>query len=1026
MPLTPLGRQLRSVLAGFRRAACDGSTPITSTSIHRRRIDERTPTRPEAQRRTYNNGAVSRQSAATASAVNAEEVSFEDGAVEPAEVQNQDGQRSVKSSCPQTRWSRNFWKDKDGIAEALRSVGKGELTQGHHPRQGDLSHANPRTTTDRRPDLGNIAVRNDQISRMGRQAPSLEGIISRHIRTESSTSTGQVVPEAPPHRTVLELKILASFGYNEADVKDLSQILSTADSLKAANLLARRIQNGGPQSVPFFVFSNLLRRPFISARALRVLLSHADRIIKSCSKDSHSMEATIFIVFQRFVRRAREAWPASFDRIAQLLLENLPRIRTIDDVHDYDHAQRLTHMLNKAMQLIALPTAIEPIRNNFQQERALVRILQFMASHTPTLQITREGYRAVIMLQLMQRKTQGDRQWAELKALSWPPWKEDRTAMDSFITVEDHGLSKAAGTLLRMREAGYRPLAWERTAMIYAGWDVDRTPTIQTLVHLGGSTARFRKVDATWTARITTTRTVQEAWAAFIAYQEATTARDQDVYLAILSKLSAEATRRFNASKPERAPGILTSTDESTGMALSLPGDVREIWPVPYSTHLHTYTRTPPPTVDEFYRSIRKEGFRPNAHFLGFLLANSERLKLGLQYLEDSGCERSFWRPLLELDESYSIDAVPMPLFVGFIELLSRFSPAFVTLPTLRSSAGTYQPPQTPKILVDRPLRRHTALVHAIALLQWRRPRHMPPYNAVLHALSRFESLRNLRTLGSRYNGAPSAGNFVNPTSEDHERECFRSAVTAHRLGQRVLSITRELHMDLDIDGFRRLCQIMENAAFATWTLMRQAEDSDHTPEQPLRPHLREAVDWMRSSNHVKRLRGEFRILVGDTNESGNEESKGTEASEPILQIPSFSLLHAYIRALGWMADYEGLLEAVRWMRQHAAELAARQAHDRNGETMLLRTLCALRAFLERSWLPSKTTAAAENGGVGGPIEEGQPRFVKLLSRLRAPAPEEVVEEIRKLVEEEERWVGWPSDEDVERYCRDDRFRRPL
>ncbi|MDV2687690.1 hypothetical protein RYX56_25405, partial [Alkalihalophilus lindianensis] len=75
------------------------------------------------------------------------------------------------------------------------------------------------------------------------------------------------------------------------------------------------------------------------------------------------------------------------------------------------------------------------------QEAAIIRILSAMAEHEPPVQIDREGYRAVIRLQLAMGKTDSEQQWAALKALSWPPWKEDRTRMDSEIGPE-HGISR--------------------------------------------------------------------------------------------------------------------------------------------------------------------------------------------------------------------------------------------------------------------------------------------------------------------------------------------------------------------------------------------------------------------------------------------------------------------------------------------------------------------------------------------------------------------------------------------------------
>ena len=187
-------------------------------------------------------------------------------------------------------------------------------------------------------------------------------------------------------------------------------------------------------------------------------------------------------------------------------------------------------------------------------------------------------------------------------------------------------------------------------------------------------------------------------------------------------------------------------------------------------------------------------------------------------------------------------------------------------------------------------------------------------------------------------------------------------------------------------------------------------------------------------------------MLVGDVADNDGarlSREGGADSKKPPLQIPSFSLLHSYIRTQGWMADYDGMLQTVRWMHAHADELTTRQMQYRNGGVMMHRTLLALRVFLERSWLPGQFKAqpsatnseTIDHASLAKQAQEQdstpkslghvpRPPLAKTLQRLRSPARKEVVDEVRGLIESVESWGGWPDDEAVERYQTHRRFTR--
>lgn len=840
--------------------------------------------------------------------------------------------------------------------------------------------------------------------------------------------------------TPAESALLQANGHRLEDVRAWAAISSTPDPTHAAKALADHVSANGPQSVPLFAMMQLLERDHLGIRALHVMLRHAWPIL-TCWQwydySERSKHDAMFAVFLHLLRHVRAVWPRALESVAANLLNNVTNATASGK--SLRQLRALTSMLNKSMLLLAVPTVVEPIKNNIYQERAIIRVLRFMVEHYPPLQLNREGYRAVILVQLAQRKSPNEQQWAEVKALSWPPWKEERTAMDADITLENHGVSKAHETLKQMRDAGYGPEEWERVAAIYTGWDTDRTPTVQTLVLLGSGGTRFRSGAAAWAARITTTRTVQEAWACYLAFEDENLPPDQEVYLAIFRKLHKEEARQARESKPTKG------RDEHGDFYRPrlYPGDSQEVEPLPPSTHLYTYTRTPPPTLEAFYGQLRTQGIDLEEHCMAYLIAKADTLGKGIAHLVTAAERQPAILGLLSLDPQVDLSLIPMPIFAAFIELLSRFSRVPLSTAMPGNLQDTTQDSHfSTEILDKQKLNINHSLVRSIELLKRRRPLFRPAWNSVLRAFGHESSLQNLWT-------AITSTRQVRPTPANHhtqpmttEQERWRAAITAYRLVRRVLSLMRETHLDLDIAGFHALCLAVENVTIACWMLLRdevkQAERGLREPQW-----IKQAVALLRSSNHTERLKGEFRTLVGDQDTDpsihGLAEAEVEEGLRlpRLFWVPSPVLLHAHIRALGWMADYQGLLDTVAWMVEYRHELEERRERDRNGEIVMRRALVALRVFLERSWLSGNETRLKDNEtrlkdheGVAEPARGGaqksHSRMERQLSKLDAPGSTEIVEEVAKLVDSVEDWHGWPTDQEVRRYCEDYRFQQFL
>jgi hypothetical protein len=830
-----------------------------------------------------------------------------------------------------------------------------------------------------------------------------------------------------------DARLLARLNYGIADIKAWAAMVTEPDSVKAANSMHARVVRYGVRSVPLPIISYILRRPYIAPIALRTLLDHlrilfvdlSDSAIKTVSPDA------VFVVFNRLTRHARHSWPSALPSIADFLIQFLPKVRPNWDGDMAPSANAITFMLNKAMYLLSEPTSIAPFKDVNFQEKAIIRILSAMAENDPPLQISREGYRAVVRIQLASGKTHSEQQWAALKALSWPPWKENRTDMDSEIGPEN-GISRARATLLRMKEAGYAPQSWEEIAGVYTGWDVDGTPTIQTRVFLPiwkeGEQSRSDGMDqfhnaSLWVARIKTTRTAQEAWACYLAYEDAQHPADQSVLLSILEKLHKEDSRLRKLA--------VINDDQEQGHDESLrrlfPGDTKEVEPLPPSTHLYTYTRTSPPSAHDFYLRLQDHNVDMRDHCLAYLISNASSFKEGVAYLKTAISRYPAVTGLVIFDPRADLDSVPAALFHAHIKFLSRFSNADATkyFSKRTSQALGIHSAQ----LVGTQFNFQHSLIQAIWLLKERRPDFLPAWNAVLDALARNESYDTMHLTES------STASPIQPPDLD------LNTITAYRLTQQVLRLLQGQNMVPDSYGFIALCRSTENVGIACWGIYARDHESNQTAhstldtaKQPSAKAALEAKEFIAQERPCGRVEQYFKLLVGEESftksdkaaSSPLEDTPDLDDFSPIprlLAVPEPLLLHAYIRALGWHASHASIIRALKWMVRHQEELAEISDRARNGPKIMRRTIIATRVFLERSWLSANSLLdydyAARDAFARAELEDRP----EVLKRLEAPAPEVQIEEARRLVESVSVWGGWATDEEVEAYCGHERFR---
>ncbi|KZM22540.1 hypothetical protein ST47_g6228 [Ascochyta rabiei] len=763
-------------------------------------------------------------------------------------------------------------------------------------------------------------------------SPSLYSIISRylgHLTTAASQDT-------PFTCTQHELESLQRVGLTPNTVQTWAHSLLETNS----NVAARIFQHGA-EVPPFFLVLLFLRREHIRVYALGVVLNHIGLRLE---RDTISWK-TLKIVVVRVLRHARKVWPESIPWISKIFTKKAASIHK-DDNGTKTFSSRtlgeLTHFCNNLLSLLSLPSSLRPMIASRHQESAQFRILQFMAGYDPSIAVTRTGFRAVARIQLTHGKTEQEKDWAELKGPSWPPWKESRTAMDEGKGYE-YGASRASKILHRMFEAGYAARTWEEVAEVYAGWDTDLSPTIQTRTLLPFG-FRGKHAHRLWAARIRTTRTKREAWACFLAHETSGAPAHEEIYLAMFEKLFyLEAQRRVEGESQYDAGS--EKSLEHTAAAL-LPGDMKEVLPDPSSPLHNVYLSEPVPTYEQFYRRMMSRNMRPTKRLLAFLLKTYPDFATLYKLLEKAkddfnggiGC-------LITGDhgDTSTVHEIPGYFLAAFIRFLCRFGH-----PTRGLSAKTtlLAPNQHARQFL---FNENYLLEYAYALLLHYKPRYQPAWTAFAE-----------RVVFSRF------GN----QSMYHEKDSAMGITDVqYKIITKLLDTLASIDVDVEGELFNLAC-----------TATRYAAQAVHRGNFP----VEQGRDFLATRSY--RLRKLFHSFVG----VHADPEVPIRASSIPSRIPGPAELHAYVRALGVLRDYEGLYSFSTWLTKNNSEVTARARAQHGGNDMLFRTLVALRA------------------ATSGWLEEGRD--------TRPTAPEEIKQLIKAQIASVEEWGGWPSKKYVTLY----------
>ena len=830
------------------------------------------------------------------------------------------------------------------LVEALSSTGRKFALPMDNRNKIDLSYHNARLHPNG-PSGGAYGSKNP--SRKSQVAgPTLQTILEKWIKyagvpelsKESELNkSGASCPRGPVPLSEHDRALLNSRGYTVDDVRLWKAILCNEDDAAAANyLLSSTYDEAIPntQPVPIFVPLMLLRRAYIHPEALRSIIVYAwwrirepetpfrlpkesymtdkrtlnERDHNESTKPRFTDRSSLFILVVRLLRHARKVLPVAFVTLARLYTEAFTRTsrsqRSARSRRDHS-----AFMHNRLLRLLALPAPASPFMYAPFQQQAQFEILGWMAVQEPPLPINREGYQSIVAVLLAQKKTEQEQDWANLKVKTWPPWKESKLGVDEDKGPE-YGYSRALRAMILAFGAGYGSESWNGVARILSGWDLDWSPTVQTTALLFHneiwpveSHRESQRRKTIWIARIGATRTVQEAWACFLAYEKEQKPIHQSVYLAMFRKLAARTDPR------------------------PTPPDSREVLPISSSPKEQTYVSRDPPSMDQLALQMHENGEMPSGHCLSFLLSHAQKLEHGIKYLEWGSRLDHDAEVLLSPrpDQDEQIKNVDLRLFTAFVQLLCRF-PATTNSTPVENLSSQVIGLSGRQLLLG--LRETHPIFFCYRLLKARRPVYLPPWISLMASFAYRRSTLNV--------WGDTRNSWIN---------ALHSWFFTLRIQDEMVAIGLP-PSDLTL---RILCRSAENAIFAalriqeTWSYREQAS-----------PHLQESVESV--MNHTfRRLRRAFEDLMGSGQPPFQEHAPyPSEWSVPrVLASAHPEIVHSLIRVAGFLRDWRGMIDTVQWMQKHEEELLSALKLSNRGHVVLQRAVVAIRVFCERPWLAS-------------------------------------------------------------------------
>lgn len=693
-----------------------------------------------------------------------------------------------------------------------------------------------------------------------------------------------------------------------------------------------------------FLLFLVLRGEIQKVRTLKLLLVYVwDRIMglarpkspnQRSAKSSLSNSSESLSGFQRhglddggfnllissLLYHTRRLWPSAMPTVAKLiqpyLLSKAATEISLNQriVNQKIHA-RVCNMNNRFLRLFALPASIEPLKSMAHNWAAQRVLLQCAGQLQPALILDKGSYEAVIQVLTALKKSNSEAKAASRRARSWPPWRIDQDGMDAERSPEDDQ-SRATSAIINSKEAGYSANLYDKTMSIFAGQEIDGTPTIQTRKQFKARNANHQPHSdldpRLWAARIEATRDVGEAWTAFVRFQERGGKPTQNVYLAMFEKIESESRRM---RRPDRT--------------VPAPGDGKEVLSISDDNYSDFYKqRLQPPALDQLYQQMIQAGFPPQGRCLQSLVRHARTLDEGFNYLRDSGMDNLTLGFLMANPRSKLppgvLAKVPSPLFASIIHLLCRFAPRAIPMDEFRQSGDNLKGHLDVKLdsrgkewivrnTRSQSTRRLNCLHQAAFLLNQRKPVYRPAWYSL------FERLASRHLL-------------VSPRWE----EFSTNDETSWKVLVAALNEFHDCGLELDPHGFLSVCMAFEKYArnhFGT---------------------LDERPSGVQEASQILKL----------------EFEKLTEVVDAVDILPLFMhsihgvQLHAYVRCMGVVENHDEIISTLRWMVKYHEELQKVAERSQNGLRLLRRALVAIRVFLDGSSHAAKAKDLMEEVGI--------------------------------------------------------------
>lgn len=815
--------------------------------------------------------------------------------------------------------------------------------------------------------------------------------------------------------------------YGIKDVTIWAWILTCSNADEAVQKLDRLDKNSSVSRIPFFLVNFILQRRSISARSLRFLVDKIQEglavnqspaaskptLFTMPSKDSSSM----MLLFVRLVRHARKIWANGLSDIAEILALMFParslQLKWQSDT-DFDQYQLLVSCYNRALLVMSRPVHSSPYQSVTTQQSALLRVLRTMTVFKPHIPVEREGFQALLSVQLAHKKTRLEKEWAKLKALSWPPWKEEKSGLDA-----DRGdigsESRALGVVSSMTEAGYTKTALEQIASVYAGWDTDYSPTVQIRRFISFPwPERVSKFDGNhmernmtylnhlWAARIATTRTIREAWSAFLGFENEVAVHQSAPYFEMFVKI------------------IFRRSDQPHDSTTVLAGDSKETFPEPVSPRHLTYVASDPPTLNALLERMLSKNIKPGSRLLSLLVESSDSLVDGLKYMQmvyPAILHHSARSDTRTTSEAFwvCIQNLPLHVLTVYAHLLARFPSEIVSEMNER--------------LVDQPR------PYVLPYFTWRkgRPRRWGEIDwknprIVIHHLLAILNRSN-HTSASLWSSLLVAFTNIFLYTLRNNNAGMPLAYDAWRYFELILQSFKAAEVCLTLKEFDCLCVIWEAFALSG---ARSSETSTQDFQSFSRSYFERPHPLRyQCKEHFERLVMPIGVRIFGPHmecpwRKEQPLSSRKDGRPTLLTIPSYHTLHLLIRVLGAWKDDASLITLLEWMRDYAPDLDRSAQEVSNGARLRRLAVIALRVYIEHLW-DTERTLNNENSPEGAEghfvsaeaaaVDEGVD-LMKLGSRqakeLRSARAKQIMSEIKN-------WGHWPSDEEVQTYLEDQR-----